>query len=95
MGSEQENRMGEEDRHVPLATSSVAERRSGRDHRATRKPDDTDRPSATSGDVPDSAKRRSAERRQTSDLIAWWGEVERRSGKDRRVSQNDKRVDQD
>lgn len=95
MDSEHENRNGEDGRHAELGVSE-AERGSGEDQRAALQSDDTDRSIATTlREAPVSAKRRRAERRQTSALIAWWGNVERRSGEDRRASPSDNGIDDD
>jgi len=94
MGCKHENRNGEEGRHAQLAASSGTETRSGEDQRAALHSDDMDRPRATLREAPASA-RRSAERRQTSALIAWWGDVERRSGEDRRASPSDNGIERD
>jgi len=95
MGCEHEKRMGEQGRRADLAASSEAERRSGEDQGATLQADDVDAPKATLREAPGSAKRRRAERRQTSALIALWGEVERRSGEDQRASPSGNDIDHD
>lgn len=79
MGGEHENRIGAKGRHVDLAASSAAETKSGEDQR----------------DAPLNAMRRRAERRQTSALIALWGEVERRSGDDQRASPGGNDIEHD
>ena len=95
MGGEHENGIGEEGRHEGMAASSEAETRSVEDQRAALQSDDTDLPRATLREGSVSAMRRRAERRQTSALIALWGDVERRSGKDQRASPSSSDIDHD
>ncbi len=95
MGFEQENRNGEERRHVDVAASSGAERRAGEDQRASLHSDDMDLSRATLREKPFSAMRRRAERRQSSALIALWVDVERRSGEDHRASPSGNDIDRD
>jgi len=95
MDSEHENRSGEQGRRADLAASSEAETRSGEDQRPALQSDDMDLPNATLREAPINAMRRRAERRQTSALIALWGEVERRSGEDQRASPSGNDIDHD
>ena len=95
MGCEQENKNDEEGRHAGQVAPSEAGRRSGEDQRTPLQSADMDRLRATLREAPVSAPKRSAERRQTSALIAWWGDVERRSGADRRDSPSGDGIDQD
>lgn len=94
MDPEHENRNGEDGRHAELAVSE-AERRSGEDQRAALHADDMDRPRANLREASVSALRRRAERRQSSALVAWWGNVERRSGEDRRAPPSGDGIDRD
>jgi hypothetical protein len=95
MGVEDENRSGEEGRRADRAASSGAKRKSGEDQPALRHADDTDPSRATSREQSSSAMRRRAERRQSSVLIALWGDVERRSGNDQRASPRGNDIDHD
>jgi len=95
MGGEHENGIGEQGQRADLAALSEAETRSGEDQRPALQSDDIDLPKATLREAPINAMRRRAERRQTSALIALWGEVERRSGEDQRTSPSTNDTDHD
>jgi len=95
MACEHENKNGEKGRYAKLAALSVAERRSGEDQFPALQSNDIDLPKAILREAPINAMRRRAERRQTSALIALWGEVERRSGEDQRMSPSGTDIDHD
>lgn len=84
MGGEHQNRNGEECQPAGRVVSRESERKTG-----------GDLVGATPGEAPANATRRRAERRQSSALIAWWGDSERRSGKDRRASPSGNDIDHD
>lgn len=62
------------------------ENKEGEDQRAPLHANDMDRPGTSLPDASASRMRRRAERRQSSALIAFWGEADRRSGADQRAS---------
>ena len=87
MSLEHKRRNGGERRHAGLAPSPVADRGSGQDQiRPLDSSAARDLPRATLDVKPPDAMRRRAERRQSSALIALLGDVERRTGEERRGS---------
>ena len=101
MDSRQKNSDGEEDQLTDGLGVSVAPREKkekgekGEEPCALLRSADKGKPHAGMHEVPTNALRRQAERRQTSDLIAWWGKADRRSGEDRRPSPSDKDTQRD
>ena len=95
MGVEDENRNGEEGRRADRAASQEPERKSGKDQPAPLHSDATDLSAATLREQSSNAMRRRAQRRQSSVVIALWGDGERRSGKDQRASPSGSDIDHD
>ncbi len=94
MALEHEKRKRGKAHHSDLASASGARQGAGEKPGATLPAGDPVLPATTLREATLSPMRRRADRRQTSALIAFWGEVERRSGVDQRASPSRNDIDE-